>query len=435
MLTQIKLLTKKSLASTIFFIILIFGIQNYSYAFVNKINNDTIGFYKYKGKVIDSKSKKALIFASLTVNGTNISTVTNTQGEFLLKVPKIYINQKVTISFLGYTSKVLKLSEFNTKTTIKLETYIEELSEVEILRKDAKSLILEVLKRKRINYFDELTTMTAFYRETIKKRRTYVSLSEAVVEINKQPYTSSRNDILRLFKARKKTDYKRLDTVAFKLKGGPFNSLFIDIIKNSTLFFTEDMVEIYDFTFDASTKIDNRPIYVINFKQKSFITRPLFYGKLYIDALSLALTNAKFKLNIENKEKASKYFIVKKPRGVKVYPVEASYQIDYRVKNDKWYYGYSRIQLGFKINWEKKLFNTIYHTTIEMAVTNWEKNVTKKLIRPKNRLRPSVIISDKASGFADPDFWGKYNIIEPEKPIEAAIKKIQKQLKKMNKAD
>jgi hypothetical protein len=27
---------------------------------------------------------------------------------------------------------------------------------------------------------------------------------------------------------------------------------------------------------------------------------------------------------------------------------------------------------------------------------------------------------------ADPDFWGEYNIIEPEKSIETAIRKIQR---------
>lgn len=411
---------------------LIFGFQNFSYASVNKINNDTIGFYQYKGKVIDSKTKKILVFASLTVNETNISTITNTQGEFLLKVPKKYNNRKVTISFLGYTSKVLNLSDFNDEKTIKLETYIEELSEVKISVKDAQSLILKVLKRKGENYLDELTTMTAFYRETIKKRRSYISLSEAVVEINKQSYKNSKKDILKLSKSRKKTDYTKLDTVAFKLRGGPFNSIYIDIIKNPTLFFTEDMVEFYDFTFGKSTKIDNRFIYVVNFKQKAHVKSPLFYGKLYIDAQSLALTNAKFQLNLDNKVKASRVFIVKKPKGAKVYPIEANYQIDYRVKDGKWYYGYSRIQLGFKINWDKKLFNTVYHTTIEMAVTNWSINESKKLIKYKDRLRPSVIISEKASGFSDPEFWGEYNIIEPEKPIESAIKKIKRQLKKLN---
>ena len=416
---------------SLFLILFVVGFQNIGFSSTNTKLIDTTGFHKFKGKVIDSKSKKKLIFASLNINGTNISTVTNSNGEFSLKVPKRIINKTVTVSFLGYTSKVLSLSDFKEKLIIKLETHIEELTEVEITVKDAKTLIYEVLKRKKENYFDELTTMTAFYRETIKKRRSYVSLSEAVVEINKQPYTNNRKDILRIHKSRKSTDYRKLDTIAFKLKGGPFNSVYIDLIKNPKFFFSEEMFDIYDFTFGKSTKIDNRPIYVIKFKQKSHIKDPHFYGKLYIDAQSLALTNANFKLNIENKEKASKYFIVKKPRTANVHPIKVSYQIDYRSKDDKWYNSYSRIQLGFKIDWDKKLFNTIYYTTIEMAITNWEKNSSNNLIKPKDRLRPSVIISDKASGFSDPEFWGKYNVIEPEKPIESAIKKIQKQLKKI----
>jgi hypothetical protein len=414
-----------------FLILFVIGFQNIVFSSTNVKLTDTIGFHRYKGKVIDSKTKNKLIFASLNVNGTNISTITNSNGEFLLKVPKKIINKTVTVSFLGYTSKVLKLSDLTEKITIKLETHIEELTEVEITIKDAKTLIQEVLKRKKENYFDELTTMTAFYRETIKKRRSYVSLSEAVVEINKQPYTSNRNDILRIHKSRKSTDYKKLDTIAFKLKGGPFNSVYVDIMKNPTFFFSEEMFDIYDFSFGKSTKIDNRPIYVIKFKQKPTIKDPHFYGKLYIDAQSLALTNANFKLNIENKEKASKYFIVKKPRKANVHPIEVSYQIDYRSKDDKWYNSYSRIQLGFKINWDKKLFNTIYYTTIEMAITNWEKNPSNKVTKPKNRFKSSVILNDEASGFSDPEFWGEYNVIEPEKPIESAIKKIQKQLKKI----
>jgi hypothetical protein len=112
-------------------------------------------------------------------------------------------------------------------------------------------------------------------------------------------------------------------------------------------------------------------------------------------------------------------------------PVEANYQIDYRFKDGKWYNGYSKIELGFKIDWDKKLFNTIYHTTIEMAITDWKINPDKKLFKHKNRLRPSVILADKTSGFSDPEFWGEYNVIEPEKSIESAIKKIKKQLKKI----
>jgi hypothetical protein len=237
---------------------------------------------------------------------------------------------------------------------------------------------------------------------------------------------------LKLYKARKSTDYTKLDTVAFKLRGGPFSNLYIDIIKNQYSFFTEDMFAIYNFTYDTSTKIDNKPVFVVNFRQKPRIKTPLYYGKLYIDAHSLALVSAKFHLNLDDKQKASKLFIIKKPKNAKVYPIETSYQINYREKNEKWYFGYSRIQLGFKINWDKKIFNTIYRTTSELAITDWHKNTNNKYIKFKNRLRPSIIMMDKASGFSDPDFWGAYNVIEPEKSIEFAIKKIKKQLKKLN---
>ena len=410
-------------------ILLFIGFQNSSFA-TNKIVNDTIGFNEYKGIVIDSKTKKPLVFASLVVNNTNISTITNTQGEFMLKIPKNNDN-KITVSFLGYTSKVINLSNTNTNNLkIKLETHIEELSEIKINIADAKTLVREMLIRKGDNYFDFSTYMTAFYRETIKKRRSYVSLSEAVVEINKKPYNDSRNDVLKLYKARKSTDYNKLDTIALKLRGGPNSTIQIDVIKNSDDFLGEDVFENYDFVFDTSTKIDNKPIYVVNFKQKPTITDPLYFGKLYIDANSYALIRAQFKLNLDNQQKASKLFIVRKPAKATVLPIEASYQINYRKKDGKWYFGYSRIQLGFKIDYDKRLFNSVYNLTMEMAITDWEKGTNENSFKFRERLKSTVILSDEAQGFSDPEFWGEFNVIEPEKPIESAIKKIQKQLRK-----
>jgi hypothetical protein len=421
----------KTLAKSIFILLIFSSFQTLSYASTS--TNDTLKVNRYRGIVIDSKSKKPLVFATLTINGTNISTITNTQGRFLLKVPKEYLSNQITISFLGYTSKVLNLSYLDkNKSIIKLDTHIEELSEVKIVTKDALALVQEALKRRGENYFIEDTKMTAFYRETIKKRRTYVSLSEAVVEIHKQPYNTTKNDLLKLYKSRKSTDYKKLDTVALKLRGGPFSAIHLDVMKNPELIFTEDIATTYTFTFDSSTKIDNRPIYVVNFKQKPSISEPYYNGKLYIDAQSLAVTSAKFYLNLDNPEKAARLFIIKKPRKAEVLPIQANYQVDFREKNGKWYYGYSRIELGFKIDYDTKLFNSVYYTTIEMAITDWEKINNDRPIKLKDRLRSSVIMSDEASGFQDPEFWGEYNVIEPEKPIESAIKKIQKQLKKID---
>ena len=86
--------------------------------------------------------------------------------------------------------------------------------------------------------------------------------------------------------------------------------------------------------------------------------------------------------------------------------------------------------MALKIIWKKKLFHTTYHSTIEMAVTDWNLPDDPKAFRHGERLKPNVIVSDEPIGFKDPEFWGDFNVIEPEKSIETAIRKIKKQMEK-----
>ena len=297
--------------------------------------------------------------------------------------------------------------------------------------KDATALVKETLARKDENYFDDPTLMTAFYRETIRKRRKNVSLSEAVVSVYKSPYNSIRKDAVELYKARKSTDYSKLDTVALKLQGGPYNALYVDIMKYPEFLFDDGSISNYKFSFDRSTRINDRLIYVIKFDQRETILDPLYHGELFIDVENKTLTSATYSLNITDRDLASQLFVRRKPVGVDVWPTEVSYRVDYREKNGKWYYGYSSVMLEFKVDWEDRLFNSVYSMTAEMAVTDWEPNITGKLPKNRERIRKSIILSDEAIGFSDPDFWGEYNIIEPERSIESAIKKIQRQLRRI----
>lgn len=392
-------------------------------------------FRQYKGKVIEKNSNKQLVFATVALEETNISTISNTEGEFLLKVPSAIKEGIVSFSFLGHTTKKISLGELNADNNkIELEISVTQLEEVNVnVPKDAEALVREVLNKKGENYFNNQTLMTAFYRETIKKRRRNVSLSEAVVNIYKSSYASSKKDAVQLFKARKSTDYSKLDTVALKLQGGPFNTLYVDIIKYPEYIFADETIDEYIFSFDRSTFINDRQIYIIDFKQLPSIREPLYYGKLYIDVENKTLKSAVYQLNITNRELASRLFVRKKPANVDVWPTEIAYRVDYRNKNGKWYYGYSNVLLEFKVDWDDKLFNSVYSMTAEMAVTDWKTNNEGATLKPKEKIKKSIILSDEAIGFSDPDFWGEYNIIEPEKSIESAIRKIQRQLKRDDK--
>ena len=142
---------------------------------------------------------------------------------------------------------------------------------------------------------------------------------------------------------------------------------------------------------------------------------------------SYALSKAFFSLNLEDQKSASRYFVKRKPNKAEVIPITANYRVDYILNNGKWYHGYSRIELGFKIDWKKKIFNSNYYITIEMAVTDWNSNSEKTKLKTKEKLNESAILNDEATGFSNPEFWGEYNVIEPDKSIENAIRKINRQ--------
>ncbi|MFH6601902.1 carboxypeptidase-like regulatory domain-containing protein [Maribacter algicola] len=420
---------KKRLMITLISVLFIGALYNANAFFQETANQD---YEQYKGEVLDSETNKPLVFASLALEGSNISTITNTEGEFSLKVPENIAQGNVSITFLGYKNRSIPLAQFKKEDNkIMMEVSVVQLSEINLsIPKDARNLVQETLEKKGENYFEDPTVMTAFYRETIKKRRKNVSLSEAVVNIYKAPYTSVRRDAVQMYKARKSTDYSKLDTVALKLQGGPFNALFVDLMKYPEYIFTDRSIDDYIFSFDRSIQVNDQLIYVINFNQRDDIADPLYKGQLFIDADNKILTSAIYSLNITDKEEASKLFVRKKPKNARVWPTEVAYRVDYREKNGRWHYSYSNVLLEFKVNWDKRLFNSVYSMTCEMAVTDWEKNLTSNFPKSKERIKSSIILSDEALGFADPDFWGEYNIIEPEKSIESAIKKIQRQLRR-----
>lgn len=415
-------------ASLIILFAICINTQNLIASTLQSGQRDTLSYVQYKGSVLDSKTKKALVFATLSLDGTNISTIANSEGEFSIKIPKTVTAVQLTVNYLGYKSTAVNIRDLKPeKNQILVDPFTITLSEIRIMPKEPEVLIREVMSKRAQNYGSEETQMTAFYRETIRKRKTYVSLSESVVDIQKQPYSNDIEDKVELFNGRKNTDYTKLDTVTFKLQGGPYSTLYLDIMKYPENLFTADMMNSYEFSLGLNSKIGDRLVYVLSFRQRPNIFEPLYYGKLYIDMQSLAIVSATFNLNITDRAASTRMFIKKKPTNAIVYPTLATYQINYREKDGKWVFGYSRGEVIFKVNWNKKFFNTFYESTIEMAVTDWERK-SDDVARLNNKLKPSVIMMDRVSDFSDPQFWGEYNIIEPEKSIESAIKKIQKSM-------
>ena len=64
-----------------------------------------IDYYTVSGVLKDSKTKERIVFGNVSVPGSNIGTVANSDGEFTLKIPKSLNVKEFEVSHLGYHNK------------------------------------------------------------------------------------------------------------------------------------------------------------------------------------------------------------------------------------------------------------------------------------------------------------------------------------------
>lgn len=397
-----------------------------------KKKNDQQDFITIKGKVVDSETGVPLVFATVAVKESNVAIITNIDGEFTLKIGDPNVSKSLEVSFLGYKNKIILLTDLKDngyKNVISMESAPIPIKEIVVKPLDPVEIVKKAIGNIGKNYEKAPNLMTAFYRETIRKNRTYVSIGEAVVEIFKAPYDNDvRFDGARIYKGRKSSDVEKMDTVLFKLQGGPVSVLQLDIAKNCEAVLTQDAMQYYNYTLSSVIEIDDKPHYVIDFIQKPQVEMPLFMGSFYIEMESFAITEVEFGFNLEDKDAASSIFIRKKPLGMEVTPEIATYRTKYREQDGKWYFAYSRAEVRFKVDWKKKLFNTYYTTMSEIAVTDrTDQEVIK--FAGKDKIKYTDVFSEKVSAFTDPQYWGEYNVIEPDQSIESAIRKLSRKLK------
>jgi len=103
--------------------------------------------YHYTGHIIDSVTQEPLAFVSMKIMNTNFGTITDIDGKYSLHSDKP--NPKITLSYLGYTSKNTTLQS----TTYILATTTLDLSEIVILPSEnpAHIIIKNVIAHKKIN--------------------------------------------------------------------------------------------------------------------------------------------------------------------------------------------------------------------------------------------------------------------------------------------
>lgn len=385
------------------------------------------GYVTISGVVKDQSTKRTLEYVNISVPGTSIGTVTNADGGFSIKINDSIPASTLEISYLGYRNQRYPIKDINVEdAVIYLTPFSNTLPEVVVRAMDPLKLVENAISKIAVNNSAGNTMLTGFYRETVRKRRNYINVTEAIVNVYKTPYTEDVDrDKVQVFKGRQLLSPKAGDTLVVKLQGGPNYSIYLDAVKNKDIILDEQSLRDYKFKMETPVMLDKRPNYVVSFEPQAVQPYPLFYGTMYIDEETLAFTQIEFSFSMKDRNKVTNAILKKKPFNLRFKPEEITYLVTYKMEDGVSYLNYIQNVIRFKCDWKRRLFSTNYTVVSEMVVTDKQlRNVSG--IPNKLAFNYKNVLSDKVGNFYDENFWEGYNIIAPTESLESAVNKLKK---------
>jgi hypothetical protein len=378
-----------------------------------------------RGRVLDSKTKQPIPYATIGIPILGIGTITNQDGAFSLWLFEGFINYNLMVAHIGYQPKELSINLFYQQPIdIFLKTEYISLQEVFIRNIEPQSLVREALSRIPTNFHTEPVILTAFYREGVLMNNKYQNYSEAVFNIYKSSYSKQYDsDQVKLLKSRKFHNIEQSDTLNIKLKGGLNSTLTLDIVKNFPDFFDEESQALFNYTRKDIVTIGNRTAYEIAFEQKQTIKEPLLLGVIYIDMENFAILGADFEINPKYVSSSSSRFVQKRNRNFVVKAERIKYSVRFREVNSVHYLVHVRGDLNFKYRKRRSLFYNPFHAFLELATTQID-TLNVKRFDKKEVEKTTGVFTDIAHDYDDM-FWRDFNIISPEQSILESLQLIQ----------
>jgi len=386
---------------------------------------DSVYFFVIKGRVIDKTNFDPLPYSSIYLAGKGIGTVSNNDGQFLLKLNSKYLKDTLSITCIGYKQiKAPVYTLINANRDFLLKPDVISIQEVIIRKINPVNLLQSAIEAVSENYPHKPVILTSFYRELIKKGNRYMMVSEAILENYKSGYQSGGSDQVKILKGRKSTDVSPKDTILLKLKAGLNTMLLLDVVKNMPDFLTGENLQYYDYQL-ADIVVDNgRDQYAIEFSPKAKSMEVYYSGRILLDVRNLAFTWVEFYIDPQKLNAASDNFIVRKPPNMKVKVLEANYKIGFKPMGNKYYLNLIQCGMEFRIKEKRQFSGSVYNTSLEMAVTDIDTlNAERFKIREAARL--NEFFADQIGEYDD-SFWGEYNFISPSESLEDALVKLSK---------
>lgn len=389
-------------------------------------------FLSIGGKIVDAETSEPLPWATIGISHRGKGTVTNYNGDFILRISEEFIHDTLTVSYVGYVNRLLPVRSLpGNVMTITMDRDFIPIPEIIIRAQDPLLIIRKTISSVASNYGTTPALLTGFYREGVYRKKEPQVYSEAVVKIYKSPYARSlQNDQIKVIRSRKIENLEAKDTLAVRLKAGLSATLSLDGMRHLFDFLDPESFNAYEYHLTDIVTIDDQTAFVISFKQKPWVTEPLMQGDIYINVDNYGVVLAEFEVNPLYVDQTGESFISRLPRDYSMKPEYVRYRSRYRYVDGRYYLSHVRGDLGFSAKGRKRVFTSRFNVFFELAVTEHRTdNVTRF---DHEELAPVYSIFSQTIDGYDAGFWKDFDFLKPEEDLVAALEKLRVRLGEFN---
>ncbi|MDZ7633781.1 MAG: carboxypeptidase-like regulatory domain-containing protein [Bacteroidales bacterium] len=280
------------------------------------------------GKITDAESSEPLPYATIGISRRGRGTVTNFNGDFILRISEEWLEDTLSVSYVGYINRRIPVRSLpGNYMTISMDRDFIPIPEIIIRAQDPLLIIRKTISSVASNYGTTPALLTGFYREGVYRRKEPQVYSEAVVQIYKSPYARSlQNDQIKVVRSRKIENLEVKDTLAVRLRAGLSATLSLDGMRHLFDFLDPESFDTYEYHLTDIVTIDGETAFVVSFKQREWVTEPLMQGDIFINVDDYSVVLAEFEVNPLYVEQTGESFISRLPRDYSMRPEYVRYR-------------------------------------------------------------------------------------------------------------
>ena len=187
--------------------------------FIFFITATTFAQTELKGKVADFLTFQPIESASVYIENTTIGSITNADGNFVLKVPQQHLQDTLVISSIGYKSFKVIISEFENGSDIFLEEDVASLDEVVIVADPrpttGNGIVEKAIEKLPKNLPEQAYLQKGFLRHKERNKKEYKWLIESAITLYDSSYAAGAKDNLKINvdETRKSYDLRDVDSL------------------------------------------------------------------------------------------------------------------------------------------------------------------------------------------------------------------------------